>query len=126
MLYRTVSTVQMLFDWTINRFVRRNDVVRLDDKPEVHKFEPVSANANKLVIKLYESTEINPVFTNDQGSRLCAQREYQLPKTWRDHNQSGGIPVAFFFGDSKIRVFVGLPHLQNTDDMEISLNFDAA
>jgi len=107
-------------------FVRRNDVVRLDDEPEVHHFEPVSENADKLVIELYESTEVNPVFTNDRHSKLCARREYALPKNWGKDNESGVIPVAFFFGDSRIRVFVGLHSDQTTEkDKEIDLDFDA-
>lgn len=106
-------------------FVRRNDVVRLDDDPEVFHFEPVSENADKLEIELYESTEVNPVFTNERHSKLCAKREYTLPNGWRKENESGVIPVAFFFGDSRIRVFVGLQCIQSEDDKEINLDFDA-
>jgi len=100
-------------------FVRKNDVIRSDDPPKVFYFETMDKQSAKIQIKLYESNEVNPLFSNSDGCRLCAKCEYDLPSEWRQQNESV-IPVSFFFGESTIRVFV---FFHQDNQTEITLNY---
>ena len=89
-------------------FVRRNDIIRIDDEPKIFYFQTVDKNNfDKIEIKLYESDKINPIFTNNKSSSLMAQKIYKLPKDWQIENENNNtIPVSFFFAGSTIRVFI--------------------
>eukprot|EP01083_Nonionella_stella_P021233 58884_1 len=109
-------------------FVHRNEMIRLNEEPKVFYFENADEHADKIIIQLYETHLMNPIFTNQDNVKLCAQKEIKLPKGWfaKQKDSSNSIPVAFYFGDSKIRVFVDLECIDNKNEKEITLDFNTS
>jgi len=72
---------------------------------------------------LRPSNEEMRMFTDDAGCHLLASKRIQLPKEWRAKNDGSlDIPITFFFGDTEIRVFVGVQGLSQLD-AEIALEY---
>ena len=95
-----------------------NNVIEFIDNDN----EKLKNGLNLLYLELMKQ-EDNKLFTNDQGCNLLATKKIKLPKEWVDKNDGkSDIPIAFFFGDTQIQVYIGIDGL-NEKDAQINLEY---
>ena len=127
-LRRSSDDAQLMVEQVFHALVESGDELQIDDAPKVHFVRPVDAEADEIEIKLFElqrgveRAEGELLFTDDARCTLLASKRLKLRAEWpRTH----GIPIAFFFGDTAIRVFVGVDGLDQSEaQIELEYHYE--
>jgi len=102
-------------------------VLQFVESDEVKADEP-SENVEDVLNAIYgevlrPSKDEMRMFTDDVGCHLLASKRIKLPKQWMEKNDGSlDIPISFFFGDTRIRAFIGIKGLSQLD-AEITLEY---
>lgn len=100
-------------------FIRSNSMIVTSAKPIVHYFEPASCDSTMISVRLFDSTEHDPMFV---GTAEIAKINVELPLDFHQRKERK-IPVIFLFGDTTLRVFIGLDGIPE-EQREIIVDFD--
>ena len=102
-------------------FVRKNNLIKNTDKPVIYWVEPADVETDKIIVRLYDSMEMDPMFADNR--RMINNIEVELSKEFKKKNQP--IPLIFIFNDTTIRLFVEtVDDKGETITKEVSINFD--
>ena len=105
-------------------FIRKNTLIKIDDKPIIYYVEPADIKTNIITIKLFNSNQIDPIFVDGiEDNKITIK----LPKNKNNNNNkyNEAIPLIFVFNDTTIRVFVDIKDNDGINQTkEVKINFD--